>query len=46
MSEASVRRVKTEVSQAAAAALSGHRPKSVVNLTVRPRVALVAGEQA
>jgi len=40
MSEASVRRVKTEVGQAAAAVLSGRWPKSVVNPNVRPRVAL------
>jgi len=41
MSEASVRRVKTEVGQAAAAVLNGRWPKSVVNPSVRPRVALV-----
>ena len=46
VSEASVRRVKTEVGQAAAAVLSGRWPKSVVNPNVRPRVALVAGGQA
>jgi D-3-phosphoglycerate dehydrogenase len=46
VSEASVRRVKTEVGQAAAAVLSGRWPKSVVNPKVRPRVALVAGGQA
>lgn len=43
MSEASVRRVKTEVGQAAAAVLSGRWPKSVVNPNVRPRVALARG---
>ncbi len=43
MSEASVRRVKTEVGQAAAAVLSGRWPKSVVNPTVQPRVALARG---
>ena len=41
ISEASVRRVKTEVGQAAAAVLSGRWPKSVVNPNVRPRVALM-----
>ena len=40
MSEASVRRVNTEVGQAAAAVLSGRWPKSVVNPSVRPRVVL------
>ena len=44
MSEASVRRVKMEVGQAAAAVLSGRWPKSVVNPNVRPRVALAGGE--
>lgn len=43
ISEASVRRVKTEVGQAAAAVLSGRWPKSVVNPNVQPRVALAAG---
>ena len=43
ISEASVRRVKTEVGQAAAAVLSGRWPKSVVNPNVRPRVALAGG---
>ena len=43
MSEASERRVKTEVGQAAAAVLSGRWPKSVVNPTVQPRVALARG---
>jgi len=43
ISEASVRRVKTEVGQAAAAVLSGVWPKSVVNPNVRPRVALTGG---
>ena len=43
MSEASVRRVKTEVGQAAAAVLSGRWPKSVVNPNVRPRVNLARG---
>jgi len=43
MSEASVRRVKTEVGQAAAAVLSGRWPKSVVNPTVQPMVALARG---
>jgi D-3-phosphoglycerate dehydrogenase len=43
MSEASVRRVKTEVGQAAAAVLSGRWPKSVVNPTVQPRVGLARG---
>ncbi len=43
ISEASVRRVKTEVGQAAAAVLSGRWPKSVVNPNVRPRVSLARG---
>jgi D-3-phosphoglycerate dehydrogenase len=43
MSEASVRRVKREVGQAAAAVLRGRWPKSVVNPGVRPRVALAGG---
>ncbi|HJX62064.1 MAG TPA: C-terminal binding protein [Dehalococcoidia bacterium] len=43
MSGASVRRVKTEVGQAAGAVLSGRWPKSVVNPTVQPRVALARG---
>lgn len=46
MSEASVRRAKTEVGQAAAAVLAGRWPKSVVNPNVRPRVALAAGGRA
>jgi len=43
MSEASERRVKTEVGQAAAAVLSGRWPKSVVNPAVQPRFALARG---
>jgi D-3-phosphoglycerate dehydrogenase len=42
ISEASTRRVKTEVGQAAAAILSGRWPKSVVNPAVQPRVGLTA----
>jgi D-3-phosphoglycerate dehydrogenase len=40
ISEASTRRVKTEVGQAAAAVLSGRWPKSVVNPAVQPRATL------